>query len=380
MKRFLLFFIASVVVLALSATLANAQSYSGMGDTTALGIFSKQSMHGVAWGDYDGDGYLDVIISTQGTSALLYHNNGREIDGKWFTKASRDSVSDPDPNKVVYFYPAYRHGALWADVDNDGKLDYVCTSEAGIAIFKNNGTSIDSAFVLTCGGPGQKWGITCGDIDGDGFVDLALGSGSGGPSSNAGPLTILHNDFTAENKISFSDVTNLAVTSTISLIESWNPFFVDYDNDGSMDLWMPCFRNQPQKSELLHNDGTGIFTSTDQATVGLIGSYAISNCWGDYNNDGFLDLYVQPHTAAEAGTVYKPQLFKNNGDGTFTEVGAAMNSIDTTSDGWTTSRGCMFGDYDNDGWLDLYIGSVYGVQRIFEYRWNRIYFSDGNRS
>ena len=128
MKKLILFLITSAVILALSATLANAQSYSGMGDTTALGIFSNESMHGVAWGDYDGDGFLDVAISTQGTPALLYHNNGREVGGNWFTKVSKASATDTDPSKVVYFYPAYRHGALWADVDNDGKLDYVCTS------------------------------------------------------------------------------------------------------------------------------------------------------------------------------------------------------------------------------------------------------------
>jgi hypothetical protein len=366
MKKVILVLMACAAVLALSATVANAQIYTGMGDTTALGIFSNESMQGCAWGDYDGDGYLDVMVSTQGTPALLYHNNGKEINGKWFTLVSKTSKTDPDPQKVGYFYPAYRHGALWADFDNDGKLDYGCTSDAGISIFRNNGVSFDSVFALACGGAGQKWGLTCADFDGDGYVDLALGSGSGGPSSNAGPLCILHNDYTAENKVSFSDVTNLAVTSTISLIESWNPFAVDYNNDGAMDLFIPCFRNQPQKSELLINDGGGVLSSTDPAAIGLAGDYAITNCWGDYNNDGNQDLYVVPHTAAEAGTVYKPQLFKNNGDGTFTETGAAMNSIDTTSDAWTTTRGVMFGDYDNDGFMDLYIGSVYGVQRIFK--------------
>jgi len=357
---------AGVALLALSVPLANAQTYTGMGDTTAMGIFNIDGMQGCAWGDYDGDGYLDVAVSDQGNAGLLYHNNGKAINGKWFTKVSKTTKDDATPGTIIYLDPMYRHGTFWADFDNDGKLDLAFTTNDGIGIYRNNGTTFDSVFSLACGGTGQKWGLTCADFDGDGYVDISLGSGNGGPSSNAGPLTVLHNDYTVANKISFSDVTNLAVTSTISLIEGWNPFAVDYNNDGAMDLFMPCFRNQPQKSELLKNDGGGVLSSTDPTVIGLAGNYAISSCWGDFNNDGNQDLYVVPFTAAENGVVYKPQLFKNNGNETFTEVGAAMNSIDTSSDSWSTSRGCMFGDYDNDGYMDLFIGSVNGTQKIFK--------------
>src|SRR5947208_15838278 len=132
--------------------------------------------------------------------------------------------------------------------------------------------------------------------------------------------------------------------------------FFDYDNDGYPDIYLVNGSSRslekaghPPYDYLLHNDGDGTFTDvTAKAHLGDTewgGGVAV----GDYNNDGYLDLYV---------TNYGPnRLYRNNGDGTFTDVAAAAGVADVH---WTFpkwSMGAAFGDIDNDGYLDLYVAN-----------------------
>src|SRR5258705_8960715 len=128
----------------------------------------------------------------------------------------------------------------------------------------------------------------------------------------------------------------------------------DYDNDGYLDIYFVnsltvelAAKHQKTKSALYHNNGDGTFTDvTDKAGVGDVG-FGMGVAAGDYNNDGFDDLYV---------TCLGPNhLFKNNGNGTFTDVTlkAAVNDIR-----WST--GAAFVDYDNDGRLDLFVSNYVG--------------------
>ncbi|MBI1927333.1 VCBS repeat-containing protein, partial [Candidatus Poribacteria bacterium] len=126
--------------------------------------------------------------------------------------------------------------------------------------------------------------------------------------------------------------------------------FADYDNDGDLDLYIvnnpgPLHAKVTANSPgnvLYRNNGDGTFTDvTAKAGVGDRG-YGMGCVWGDYDNDGDLDLYV---------TNYGPNvLYRNNGNGTFTDVTAAAGVGDAR---WST--GAAFGDYDNDGDLDLYV-------------------------
>ena len=130
--------------------------------------------------------------------------------------------------------------------------------------------------------------------------------------------------------------------------------FLDYDNDGWMDLYLvnsgpadffqPLAGQSPLKNALYHNNRDGTFTDvTDRAGVAG-GTFGMGVAAGDYDNDGYPDLFV---------TAYgRPMLYHNNGDGTFTDV---TNRAGIAMSGWTTSA--VWFDYDNDGRLDLFVCS-----------------------
>ena len=124
---------------------------------------------------------------------------------------------------------------------------------------------------------------------------------------------------------------------------------LDYDRDGFLDIYFTnaptvemALKKEKSKSLLYHNNGDGIFTDvTDKAGVGFPG-YAMGGAVGDFNNDGFPDIYV----TCLGGNV----LYQNNGDGTFTDVTKKAGVADGR---WST--GAAFGDYDGDGFLDLMV-------------------------
>jgi enediyne biosynthesis protein E4 len=126
---------------------------------------------------------------------------------------------------------------------------------------------------------------------------------------------------------------------------------IDYDLDGWPDIYFTnaptvemALAGQKARGALYHNNGDGTFTEvTDKAGVGEAG-WAMGACVGDYNNDGWPDLYV---------TAFGPNtLYRNNGDGTFTDVTREARVGDPR---WST--GCAFGDYDGDGWVDLLVAN-----------------------
>ena len=126
---------------------------------------------------------------------------------------------------------------------------------------------------------------------------------------------------------------------------------IDYDRDGLLDIYFTnaptvemALAGQKVRSALYHNNGDGTFTDvTDKAGVGDAG-WAMGACVGDYNNDGWPDLYV---------TAFGPNtLYRNNGDGTFADVTREAAVGDPR---W--SSGCAFGDYDGDGWVDLLVAN-----------------------
>jgi hypothetical protein len=136
----------------------------------------------------------------------------------------------------------------------------------------------------------------------------------------------------------------------------------DYDNDGNIDIfvprgaWLEGAGRHP--NSLLRNDGRGRFRDvTFEAGLGEVHYPTQTAAWTDYDNDGDLDLYVGNEN-------FPSQLFRNNGDRTFTDV-ARRAGVENNS----FAKGVVWGDYDNDGFADLYVSNMEGVNRL--YRNNR---------
>jgi hypothetical protein len=313
------------------------------------------NQHGSAWGDYDNDGHLDLIVTAgnpEVTHNVLYHNNG---DGTFSGITTGDIYTDTYVNGF--------HAPSWGDYDNDGFIDlFIAGHDLFNRLFRNNGdgsfTRITDSVLVS--DPGASEGRAWVDYDGDGDLDLFV-------SNNAPYKSFLYRN---EGNGQFTSVTDSGLTSSVE--NSFASCWADYDNDGFPDLFLA---NQ-QKNSLYHNKGDGTFTSiTDSAVVqDEVPSGIFSSCaWGDYDNDGFIDLFVAaacfpPSAACQPLNNF---LYHNSGDGTFTKVteGSLVN------DNITECPGASWGDYDNDGFLDLFVsqGAFWPVPQT-----NLLYHNNGN--
>jgi hypothetical protein len=161
----------------------------------------------------------------------------------------------------------------------------------------------------------------------------------------------------------------------------------DYNNDSYLDLFVArgSLGGSSTSNTLYQNNGDGTFTDvTRQAGVTAIGNYW-GCAWGDYDNDGYLDLFVACSGATVVGTPGNANLlYHNNGDGTFTNV-AANEGVELEDGGASPHRCAAWADYDNDGFLDLIIkdgcgpeggsaSSALGLHRLFGNRGNNNHF------
>lgn len=247
--------------------------------------------------------------------------------------------------------PAWYWNGAWGDYDDDGYLDLFVGA-----------TFPDSAVV---GDNGNSEGRTWVDYDNDRDLDLFV--------SNTAPFgSFLYRN---EGNGVFVKVTDSGLSDRIE--DTYGACWADYDNDGFTDL----FLENGQKNSLYRNNADGTFTGIVDSAVVLeeIPSNAIfSSCaWGDYDNDGFIDLFVTRGDCYPAAPdcLHTPRahnfLYRNDGDGTFTAVTQDSVVTDLT----TQCPGASWGDYDNDGFLDLFVS-----QGAFaaDPQTNLLYHNDGN--
>jgi hypothetical protein len=197
------------------------------------------------------------------------------------------------------------------------------------------------------------------DYDKDGDLDLFATTGG---TTGVGTGRLYRNDGNGVfTPITTGQLPELTSNSTGA---AWG----DYDNDGFPDVFVCRLNNsfeQTLPSFLFHNNGDGTFTRIEKSPFTDDTGYAVSCSWGDYDNDGWLDLIV-----TNFGSAGRNRLYHNNGDGTFSRVMSGPGA-----EGLGSSTGAIWGDYDRDGFLDLFISNSTtggGERNDFLYR------NDGN--
>ncbi|SHK60813.1 FG-GAP-like repeat-containing protein [Epilithonimonas mollis] len=294
--------------------------------------------------DVNNDG-LDDIFFTNGLSTgeknMLYINNG---DGTFTTVTDNDIVE----------HSIRAVGASFADVDNDGDNDaYVVTWGANGQskrnyFYRNNG---NGSFTFEENvAPNLTYSETSAWIDAnnDGYLDLYV-------TNSAAALRNLY--FENQKDGTFLQKTNLAITNEQKPSRSAD--WVDYDNDGDNDLFVTNEGNN--RNTLYRNDGNGQFTQIADNAIVLDIRDSMGSSWADVNNDGDFDLLVTNSNQAN-------QLFINDGNGNFTEKKDSAIAAEITN-----SFGSVFADFDNDGDLDLFIANSYSDNHFL----NSVFINDG---
>jgi hypothetical protein len=232
-------------------------------------------------------------------------------------------------------------GAIMDDFDNDGLLDIVTTTfdpTGAMTFYHNTGDGKFEDRAEAAGLSDQLGGLNCmqTDYNNDGRLDIFVVRGAWFPGSLPIRPSLLRNNGDG----TFTDVTGDAglLVPLNSIAAAW----ADYDNDGWLDLFVCC---EEQRNRLYHNLQNGKFEEV-AVQAGVAGARPFAGkgaTWIDYDNDRFPDLFVNRLSTEGA------RLFHNNHDGTFSDVTKAQHI-----DGPIVGFSCWSWDYDNDGWLDLF--------------------------
>ena len=266
---------------------------------------------GAAWGDYDGDGWMDLVVANESGSLdrsdderrrsparlTLYHN---DRDGTFSDATVRAGLDVRGSLMAV----------AWADYDDDDHLDLVVTAYGHNALYHGNGdgTFSDRSVVSGVGAPSGFWtGAAWGDYDKDGRLDLYV-----------------------------TGYVKFARRSTTTGVSGK----YDVENPASINpLAFP-----PERNLLFHNEGNGTFAERGVAAgVTDLAGRGLAAAWADLDEDGWPDLYV-------ANDVSRNSLYRNRGDGTFEEIAQVAHVSD-----YRSSMGIAVGDWNGDGAQDLFL-------------------------
>jgi enediyne biosynthesis protein E4 len=292
--------------------------YRNTGNRTFSDVTDKAGVPGTAyglgcvWGDYDNDGFPDLYLTQYGRN-ILYHNNG---NGTFTDATEKAGVAGTD------FGTIFHTGATFFDYDRDGRLDLYVGGYADFGANSKRSCTIGYGIRTSCR-----------------------------PQAYQGtPAVLYHNN-------GDGTFTNVTKAAKLSHLKGYNLSVGagDYDNDGWPDLFVA---NDGIEAFLYHNDHDGTFTELAPETGmafaangGAMAAMCIS--LGDYDNDGNLDLYISDFQLSS------DHVWHNDGKGFFDEVSDAAGITLPTRN--VLSFGGGFFDYDNDGWLDIFIanGHVY---------------------
>jgi len=329
-----------------------------------LGLDVDDQSGGVIMDDFDNDGLLDLMVSASGLDSQLryFHNNG---DGTFTERTEAAGLKGLTGGLNL----------IQADYNNDGFVDVLVLRGGWLgkdgrypsSLLRNNG---DGTFTDVTEEAGLLFFHSTQtavwlDYNGDGQIDLFIGAETQAVDGPKDPCMLYRNN-------GDGTFTECAAENGVA-IAAWVKAVVagDFNNDGRPDLYLSIFGGP---NILLRNDGLAgadkspkaawHFTDVAKA-AGVIEPIKSFPCWfWDFDNDGWLDIFVCGYSIANAGdiladylgsappTAERPRLYHNNHDGTFTDV-TQGSGLDKVLEG----MGANFGDLDNDGWLDCYIGT-----------------------
>jgi hypothetical protein len=341
---------------------------------------------GVAVGDYDNDGFVDICITNYGDN-ILYHNNG---DGTFSNLTAKAGVA-------MNTHP-FKASACWVDVDNDGYLDLFVThyfqwtfqenaddwcgerkpgrrtycspdvfKPLPNVLFKNNGNGTFTDISEQAGlskYQGKGMGVATADFDGDGWMDIFV-------TNDKMPNFLYHN----EGHGVFKEVALRAgvyANESAAMVSGMGCDFHDMNNDGLPDIFYADLSNE--YFTLFLNLGNGIFEDdTFPSKIGRLSAAhsGWSNKLCDVDNDGWKDILVAGSHVLDniglynASTQYMQScfLYRNTGDGKFEDLTGQVGSDFHTQGAW---RGMAVADLDNDGELEVAVSRLNDTAFLFK--------------
>lgn len=347
MKKSLLFSHRIVPIALLASFPALSQTFTKI--TTGPVVSTPGDSRSVNWIDVNNDGKLDLFISNGkagGQNNMLYLNT----DGANFTQVTSDPIAlDNKPSD----------GATFADCDNDGDIDaFVVNWYLQDNMFYTNDGS--GAFTQITGIPTASGGYSetaaWGDYDNDGLLDLYVTRSGNTPARKLNQL--YHND---GGNVFTKILTGQQVTDAFT---SRSVNWTDIDSDGDLDLFVTNEGTTNNNENIYRNDGGGLFTKITDGPLVNNGGATMSSSWGDYDNDGDLDVYLANDAADNA-------LFRNDGNFTFTKI--TGDPVTTTN---SHSFSSAWSDIDNDGDIDLFVTNAFNT--VTEQLHNFLYLNNGN--
>jgi len=365
------------------------------------------SSRGVAWADYDKNGFPDLVVAnTMNNSNFVYRNNGDgsflqvgedpiSFSGMWSEGVSWvdvDNDRDLDlfvanqwdgPNQLFMnggehgFTAAEKTGDLtsspsnspascWADYNLDGFMDvYVITRDGGDdSLFKNNGdgtfSRIEEGNISSNGGDGRS--CAWGDFDGDRYPELYVGNFINREGED---VSKARNYFYKNN----GDGTFTEITAGPHVNDrnvSYGVSVVDYDYDDDLDIFVTNIAST-DANVLYQNNGNGQFRRASLVITEERNRPSKGHAWGDVNNDGYIDLFVANGTENIALSKIRNQLYLGDRNHNFIEIQEAP-----IVEKERTSAGTAWADYDRDGDLDLFIANWGGNNEDNEFYYNNI--------
>lgn len=339
---------------------------------------------GAGFLDYDQDGYLDLYLSNGNFVDNLSMNENeppnRDSENKLFRNLGNGTFEDIT-QKAKVGDKGYGMGVTVGDFNNDGYPDIYVSNYGPNVLYRNNGDGTFSDITKKAGVGGDECsvGATWLDFDNDGFLDLYVGNyitfdpqynyfyapdGFPGPMAYKGQADVLYHNL---GDGTFKDVTKeMGVYNQNG--RAMGVGAADYNNDGFIDIFVS---NDHMMNYLFHNingekfEDRGVmsgvaFNQVGEATISMSVDFA------DYNNDGLMDLFVSDNAYCS--------LHRNEGDGIFTEMSynAGIAAACGQFVGWASS----FLDYDNDGDQDLF--KINGELKHLYGQEDQLFENDGN--